>query len=317
MFEVSVVIPAYNEENVIVDLLNNLYINSLRKPNEIILVDTYSSDRTVELAKKWRNENSGCNLKIIELKSKAYPGKARNIGVKKASFNYIAFIDCGIVPANDWLSNLMQPFETNETIQVVWGVSYSKAETAWENAFTAIVERKNRRKGIVRVVTSSCIKKEAFFQIGMFREDLRAAEDLLYIKAIAKSCLKEAFVGAKAWYTGYPKTYFEALKKWAQYAQYDVLANLYIRKLFLTIIEILAFFIILFISVVLLDSIFLLLIGILLILSLRLLISVKKSPTSIRNLQELFMAIGICISIDLGRLVGLLVGLIKYKLYIK
>jgi glycosyltransferase involved in cell wall biosynthesis len=311
MLEVSVVIPAYNEEKTVIDLLNNLYINSIRKPNEIILVDANSVDKTVDLAKKWKEENKECNLKIIELKSKAYPGKARNIGVKNASFAYIAFIDCGIIPAKDWLSKLMRPFQRDEQVEVVWGLIYSKAETAWENAFTSIVERKK----IVRAVPNSCIRKEVFYKIGMFREDLRAAEDLFYKQVIAKNNIKEAFSDAEAWYTGYPMSYIQAFKKWVTYSQNDVCANTYIRKLFLVLIEVLVFLSVFAVSIIFLENIVYIPIGILLLLILRVLMSVRKSSTTLRSLREFLMAIGISISIDLGRLVGLIVGLIKYKLF--
>lgn len=312
MFKVSIVIPAYNEEKTVIDLLNLLDISSIKKPDEIILVDAYSSDKTVELAKRWKEENWGCNLKIIELKSRAYPGKARNIGVKNASFNYIAFIDCGIIPANDWLIKILEPFQRDDQVGVVWGRIHSKAETAWENAFTSVVES---NKGIIRSVSNSCIRKEVYYKIGMFKEDLRAAEDLIYIQAIVNSNIKEAFSDAEALYTGYPDSYIKAFKKWVIYCENNVRANIYSRKLFLVLIELLAFIGVFVVSIAFLENIKYIPIGILLFLLMRVLLSVRKSPTTLRDFREFFIAIGISISIDLGRLVGLMVGLIKYKLF--
>lgn len=311
LHKVSVVIPAYNEENVIAELLDRLYIKGTRKPDEIILVDANSADETVNIAQNWKKENLECNLKIIELKTKAYPGRARNIGVQNASFSYIAFIDCGVMPEENWLGKLVKPFQKDENVEVVWGQSYSKVETAWENAFAFIVEKKRNQ---TRVVRSSSIKKETFFRVGMFREDLRAAEDLLYIQAIVKANVKEVFVNAVAWYTGYPSSFFQAFRKWATYSQNDIRANTYYKKLVLVLMEILIFIGVIFICVSILRNVIFIPIGLFLLLVCRVLMNVRRSSTKLGGFGEFFMAMGISVSIDLGRLTGLLLGLVKYKL---
>ena len=49
---ISVVIPAYNEEGYIGDLLNSIQAQTY-KDYEVIVVDSYSSDKTKEIVKKF------------------------------------------------------------------------------------------------------------------------------------------------------------------------------------------------------------------------------------------------------------------------
>lgn len=80
MIKISAVIIAKNEEDKIADC-----IDSLNFCNEIILIDNSSSDRTVEIAKRM-----GAN--IYETKENDF-SVLRNIGLKKASMDWIFYID--------------------------------------------------------------------------------------------------------------------------------------------------------------------------------------------------------------------------------
>jgi glycosyltransferase involved in cell wall biosynthesis len=83
MIDVSVVIPAYNEEKSIEILLRNLVSGSL-VPKEIIVVDGNSNDGTPGLVNDFILKNKKYNIKLIRLENITFPGRARNIGVKEA-----------------------------------------------------------------------------------------------------------------------------------------------------------------------------------------------------------------------------------------
>jgi len=59
--KVSVIIPTLNAEKFIGNLLKNLIEVQTLKPDEIIVIDSSSQDRTVEIAKSY-----GCKTIIIE-----------------------------------------------------------------------------------------------------------------------------------------------------------------------------------------------------------------------------------------------------------
>ena len=59
--KVSVIIPTLNAEKFIGNLLKNLIKVQTLKPNEIIVIDSSSQDKTVKIAKSY-----GCKTVIIE-----------------------------------------------------------------------------------------------------------------------------------------------------------------------------------------------------------------------------------------------------------
>lgn len=82
--KLSVVIPVYNEEKYIRDCLLSI-MKGIRTPDELIVVDGGSTDRTVAIARE---------LGAIVL-SNPYRNAAagRNIGIKAATGRVVAFTD--------------------------------------------------------------------------------------------------------------------------------------------------------------------------------------------------------------------------------
>lgn len=91
----SIIIPAYNVEKYIercIESVKNQTFNSY----EIIIIDSVSNDNTVEILKKYVSDNT----KIFQQKNNLGPGGARNVGLNKATGEYILFLD-----ADDYLNN--------------------------------------------------------------------------------------------------------------------------------------------------------------------------------------------------------------------
>lgn len=306
MIEVSVVIPAFNEEKSIRALLRSL-ISGSRVPNEIIVVDANSQDKTYEIVNKFILKNKDYNIKIIKLSDTAFPGRARNTGVKASVNDFIAFIDCGIIPDKFWLERLSSCFENDNKADVVWGKCMPSHKNSWEKALISVTKKKIRDQ---RCVPSSCIKKNKFYQLNMFREDLRACEDILYVNQIKKLGLNEAFTEANSYYSGYPGTASESYKKWLLYAQYNVLAGVYKKKLIFIIIQISLFAFLIFYKF----PYYLMLI--LLLQITRVLITIKLSPVELSNFKEYINAFIIINVSDFGRIVGVFSGL-KKRLFSK
>lgn len=95
---VSVVIPCYNEENVILDCLHAL-LNQTELPDEIIVVDNNSTDATAKLA------NSMPEVTVIS-QSKQGIAWARNAGFDAAKSDVIARIDADTLVAENWIAQI-------------------------------------------------------------------------------------------------------------------------------------------------------------------------------------------------------------------
>lgn len=85
----SVIVPAYNSELYIGELLESI-INQTFLDYEVIIVDDGSMDKTNNIVKKYIKEH--INFHLIESVNKGV-SSARNIGIENASGEYIVFAD--------------------------------------------------------------------------------------------------------------------------------------------------------------------------------------------------------------------------------
>jgi len=98
---VSVIVPVYNAEKTISMCIESL-LNMEYSNKEIIVVDNGSTDKTVEIARKY-------NVKILsERRRNSYI--ARNTGVREAHGEIIAFTDADCVVDKFWCKNLVKHY---------------------------------------------------------------------------------------------------------------------------------------------------------------------------------------------------------------
>jgi len=90
------IIPTWNSEATLE--LTLLSIETYGYPNKIIIVDRYSQDGTIDLAKKYN-----CNI----IKSNECLGFARRLGAKHAKTGLIAFVDSDVELTKGW-ENIIQ-----------------------------------------------------------------------------------------------------------------------------------------------------------------------------------------------------------------
>lgn len=90
MSKVSVIIPVYNSEKYLQRCLDSV-INQTLEDIEVICVNDCSTDRSLKVLQEYAKKD--CRIKIINLKKNKGAAGARNIGIKKAEGEYIAFVD--------------------------------------------------------------------------------------------------------------------------------------------------------------------------------------------------------------------------------
>ena len=103
--KVSIIIPTYNEEKNIEECLDTL-MNQDHTNYEIIVVDGGSTDRTVEIIKKYP-------VKLIIDKNGNIP-HSRNIGWKNSKGNFVAYIDGDCEADKCWLKKLVECLYNNK-----------------------------------------------------------------------------------------------------------------------------------------------------------------------------------------------------------
>ena len=108
---VSVVITARNEENMITDCVVSILEQSYPNFEVIIVVDTKSSDGTLEKVSRLESFSTSfknCKRFLFLSKAAETPGIGRNMGVKAANGRIIAFTDADCIAERDWLNNLVK-----------------------------------------------------------------------------------------------------------------------------------------------------------------------------------------------------------------
>jgi cellulose synthase/poly-beta-1,6-N-acetylglucosamine synthase-like glycosyltransferase len=111
--KVSVVVPVYNGEADIPDLINCLCVQTYPRDRvEYLLVDNASRDRTAEIIKAACEDAKQQGLTIHYLSEHKIQSSyaARNVGIRASSGEIIAFTDADCRPQPDWLYALVQPF---------------------------------------------------------------------------------------------------------------------------------------------------------------------------------------------------------------
>lgn len=103
--KISVIIPAYNEEKYIAKTLESLMKQSVI-PDEIIVVDNNSKDKTASIAKEF-------GAKVVSEKKQGMI-HARNKGFDSAKYELIARCDSDVILPPNWIKKILKNFETRD-----------------------------------------------------------------------------------------------------------------------------------------------------------------------------------------------------------
>lgn len=116
-FKASVVIPTKNAGAQLRDVLDALMGQQTDWPFEVLVVDSGSTDGTVELVRSYPK------VRLIEIASSEFGhGKTRNFAIANTTGEYIAMITHDALPANPlWLAALVKAIETDPSIAGVFG----------------------------------------------------------------------------------------------------------------------------------------------------------------------------------------------------
>lgn len=182
---VSVILPTYNREHLIVDSIQSILSQTFQN-FEIIVVDDGSTDNTEKTVSKIRDHRIKY-LKYPENRGATY---ARNIGIKQASGTYIAFQDSDDLWLPDKLTKQVKSLQksTNHVGAVYtgywWIVNGKKHYMPFLASNKKKVEKIISRLFFLFVGTPTVLlKRECFERVGLFDEKLiRLQEWELWIR---------------------------------------------------------------------------------------------------------------------------------------
>jgi glycosyltransferase involved in cell wall biosynthesis len=175
MAKISIIVPAFNEEKFLGNCLLSLREQEF-KDFEIIVVDNNSTDKTVEIAKKFGA--------ILVSEKKQGVAFARNKGAKVAKGEVLAFTDADTILPKNWLSRIKKEFEKDKELVAFGGscefysgpISARLASKFLLKPF--LILDKFFSGGFNLMGCNMAIKREAFLRVGGFNENLKLNEDV-------------------------------------------------------------------------------------------------------------------------------------------
>lgn len=233
LFQVSVIIPIYNGEADLPDLLNCLLAQTYPKDHvEYLLVDNNSSDRTLDILRK-SAQNSPITIHPLQENQIQSSYAARNRGIRAAFSEIIAFTDADCRPQPQWLELLVQPFIHPEIVIVAGEVTALPGTTLLEK----FADRENTLSQKHTLAHKFCaygqtanlaIRRSAFLSSGLFRPYLTTGGDADICWRILQANIgRLEFVPQAIVQHRHRDTFAQLIKQWRRYGR----SNRYLHEL--------------------------------------------------------------------------------------
>jgi glycosyltransferase involved in cell wall biosynthesis len=170
---VTIIIPAFNEEEFLPGCLGSIFELDYRKDKiEVIVVDNGSSDRTREIARSYDG------VRVIRDDDKNVSG-LRNLGAEVATGKILAFVDADCIVAKEWLIKAQKYFGKQDI--AAWGSPPVIPENAtWvQKAWYVVRQKENKIQAVDWLESMNLfVRKEKFLKTGGFDETLVTCEDV-------------------------------------------------------------------------------------------------------------------------------------------
>ncbi len=180
----TVIIPLYNKEKYVSGAIESI-LNQTFTDFEVLIVNDCSTDKSMEIASKFVSEK----VQIIHHEKNSGLAATRNTGIKKATSNYVTFLDADDLWKPHFLEkvyNLIQHFPEarifGTNYEEVWDKTiknpHNNSDSLPEN-FVGYVNffQINLKQGIYNH-GSVCLHKEVYENVGFYNENIQLSQDL-------------------------------------------------------------------------------------------------------------------------------------------
>ena len=117
MRDVTIVIPTYNGEEFMDELLTAIRGQKSRYSYETLVIDSGSSDATIDIVGKFPE------VRLHRIPNTEFGhGKTRNLGAQMADSTFVVYLTQDAVPSHDqWLEYMIEPFSISDKVGCVFG----------------------------------------------------------------------------------------------------------------------------------------------------------------------------------------------------
>jgi glycosyltransferase involved in cell wall biosynthesis len=112
--QIDIVVLTRNSERVLRECLDSVYKNV--PVNNLIVVDGYSTDATLEIVKEFQKKYNN----VILIQEKGTRGSARQIAMGKVKTDWFMFVDSDVILCDGWFAKAKKKIEDN--VGAIWGM---------------------------------------------------------------------------------------------------------------------------------------------------------------------------------------------------
>lgn len=232
----SFVCTVLNEEKTVTDFLRSIAAQSLL-PDEIIIVDGGSTDRTVKEIKNFLRTHLFPPLTLYVKKGNR--AVCRNYGIKKSKHAYILLSDAGCLLSKTWIEEIIKPFR-DLSVDVVAGYYRGKAGTVFEKSqvpYILTMPDKIDADNFLPSTRSMAVRKSIWKLAGMFPEQYSHNEDYVFALTLRRMKARMRFTKRAIVYW-IPRTSIRgAFVMFFRFALGDAEAGIFRKKVFLIFIR--------------------------------------------------------------------------------
>src|SRR5262245_9588072 len=117
--ELSIIVPAYNEEDLIISTLNGLYdyLSKRSESYELIVIDDGSRDKTVQLVDEWGSARV-VQLRVLVNEKNMGKGFSVRRGVEESRGTFLIFIDADLPYELDAIDGFLRALRTGNDLAI-------------------------------------------------------------------------------------------------------------------------------------------------------------------------------------------------------
>ena len=218
---VSIIIPTFNAEKYLLRLLEKLKQQTV-KNFELIIIDSSSKDKTVEIAKKY-------TVNIIVIPQNEFDhGGTRAKAAKLAKGDILVFLTQDALPYNEYtIENIVTPFFKDPKIGAAYGRQIPYEDTNLFGKHLRLFNypekgyiysyKDKEKKGIKTAFLSdsfAAYRKEVLEKIGWFKNGLIVGEDIYAGARILKLGYKIVYISDAKVYHSHSYTVWQEFKRY-------------------------------------------------------------------------------------------------------
>ena len=177
---VDVVVLTKNSERMLEPCLESVYRNV--PVNRLIVVDGYSTDRTLGIVGKFREEHGN----IIVIEDNGTRGSARSKGIKLVETEWFVFVDSDVTLCDNWYTKATS--YVNKDMGAVWGIEIW--DGVQNSAVLKLFLKVTRRIFELRGGTHDLLVRTATVKDIEIPENLHVFEDAFITEWISKKGYK-------------------------------------------------------------------------------------------------------------------------------